>query len=148
GGAQPRGTRAHNHHVAHRVEIHRLVETKTVGDLLVSRIPEHDLPAIEHHRHVAWSDPILIEERLHAVVAIEIDHLKRVAVAGEKLTNAKRSRAVRRAKENDVAVSALDEQHATENECAKQDRADLRVGLDEVQHRLPIELDDLAILSR
>ena len=67
--------------VADGRSINRVVEPKTVGDLLVARIPRHRVTTADQHWHVGGGHMKAIEEILRVGVAIEVDVMKREAIA-------------------------------------------------------------------
>jgi hypothetical protein len=67
-----------------------------------------------------------------------------MAVAGQELADAERSRTVIRADDDDVAEAVGDELHPAQDERPQDDLAELAVGLHERQQALAIQLDDLA----
>ena len=75
--------------------IDRIVEPEAVGDLLVARISQHRVAAADQHRHVGGAHMKAIEEILRVGVAIEVDVVKRVAVARQELLDAQRACAMR-----------------------------------------------------
>ena len=88
-----------------------------------------------------------IEQILRVGVAIEVDVLKRMAVARQELLDAQRAGAVRRANQDDVAKAAGDQLDAAEDERPHEDVAQLGVGLHECEQLFAIELDHLAGLA-
>ena len=127
--------------------IDRLVETETVGDLLVRRVPKHDVAAADQHRHVRRGDVKPIEELLHADVAIEIDIRVRMAVARQELLDAERSGAVIRPDEHGISEPLRDQLQAAEDERPHQNLAELGIGLHECQQVFAVQLDYCAGLA-
>ena len=124
-----------------------VVEAETVGNLCVRRIPQHGIAAADHDGNIADPDLETIEQFLRVAVAVEIDIVKRVAVPGQELVVPKRSRAVHRADHDDVAQVPGDQFEAAQDERPHQDLAQLRVGLDDGEQLLAIELDHVAGLA-
>ena len=89
----------------------------------------------------------LIEQLLRVSVAIEVDVVERMAVAGQELLHSERAGAVRRAKHDDIAKVARDQLETAEHECPHEDGAQLGVGLHEGEQLLAVELDHLARLG-
>ena len=85
-----------------------------------------------------------IEEILRVGVAIEVDVMKRVAIARQELLDAQRAGAMRRANQHDVTISAGDQLDAAEDERPHEDLAQLGIRLDESEQLFPSELDRLA----
>ena len=124
-----------------------IVESQAIGNLLVAGIAQHDRPAANQHRDVGLADVKPIEQLLGAGVAIEIDVVMRVAVAGQELLHAKGAGAVHRSDHHHVAEIARDQLVTAQDERAHQDLTQLRVGLDEAQHSIAAQLHDLAIAA-
>ena len=80
------------------------VEPQAVGDLLVGRIAQHVFAAADEHRNIRRRDVKAVEQFLRVAFAIEIDVDVGVAVPNQKLFNAQRAGAMRRADDDDVAV--------------------------------------------
>src|SRR6266478_6469302 len=133
-----------DHQVPDVRPINRVVESKTVCDLLVARIPQHRVAIADQHWHVGGSHMKPIEEILRISVAIEVDVMKRVAIARQELLDAQRAGAMRRANQNDVTIATGDQLDAAENERPHEDLAQLGVRLDESEQLFPSELDRLA----
>ena len=127
--------------------VNRIVEPQTVGDLLVARIPQHRVAAADQHRHVGGAHMKAIEEILRVGVAIEVDVMKRVAIARQELLDAQRAGAMGRANQDDVAVAACNQLDAAEDERPHEDVAQLGIRLDQSEQLLAIELDHLARLA-
>jgi hypothetical protein len=70
--------------------VDRVVEPEAVGDLLVGRVPEHELAPADHHRHIRDRDVKAIQQHLDVGLAIEVEILVRMAVAGQELLDAQR----------------------------------------------------------
>ena len=127
--------------------VDRIVETQAVRDLLVARIPEHRVSAADQHWHVGGAHMKAVEEFLRVRVAIEVDVMKRVAIARQELLDAQRACAMRRANQDDVAVATCDELHAAEDEGPHEYVAQLGIGLDQAEQLFAIHLDHLAGLA-
>ena len=61
--------------------IDRRVQPETVGQLPIAGIPQHDLPAADHHRHVVDRDLETVQQRLDASIPVEVEGGVRIAVA-------------------------------------------------------------------
>ena len=127
--------------------IEGVVEAQTVGDLRVARIAQHGVAATDHHGDVVGRHAEPVEQLLGVGVTIEVDVVERLAVASQKLPNAQRARAVRRANHDDVADVVGDKLAAAQDERPHEDLAQLGVGLDEREQLLASELDDFAGLA-
>ena len=121
-----------------------VVEPETVGDLLVARIPQHPVAMADQYWHVGGSHLKPIEEILRVGVAIEIDVMKRVAIARQEFLDAQRAGTMRRSNQNDVTKAAGDQLAAPEDERPHEDLAQLGIRLDESEQLFPSELDYLA----
>jgi hypothetical protein len=130
-GSHPRRSCTHNDHVTQLIEIHHLVETEAVSDLLVRGIAQNDLTTADENRDVIRSDAECVQQLLHAIVGIEIDRLERVAVPREKLPDSQRSGAVFRPDQNGVAVPAPNQFSSPQDQRTRHDFADFCVGLQE-----------------
>jgi hypothetical protein len=85
-----------------------------------------------------------VEEFLRVGVAIEIDVMKRVAIARQELLDAERAGRVRRANQHDVTRAAGDQLDAAKDERPHEDLAQLGIRLDESEQLFASELDHLA----
>ena len=124
-----------------------IVEAKTIGDLLVAGIAQHDVTAANQHRDVGGADVKPIEQLLGVGVAIEINVVMRMPVAGQKLLHAKRAGAMQGSDHHHIAETARNELAAAQDKRAHQDFAQLRVGLDEAQYLIAAQLCDLAVAT-
>ena len=95
GRGQARRSGADDDDIAHVRLIDRVVEAEAVGDLLIGRVPKHDVAAADQDRHVADGDVKAIEQLLHVGVAVEIDVGVGVAVARQEFLDAKRAGGMR-----------------------------------------------------
>src|SRR6185503_3801642 len=77
----------------------------------------------------------------------EVDVFVRVAIARQKLFDAKRARGVNRPDEHDISGPQLDQLDAAEDEGAHQDLAEVGVGLHEGQQMFAIQFDHFARLG-
>ena len=123
------------------------LKPRALGDLRVGRVPQEGAAAADEQRHIGRAHMKLLEHLLRFGVAIEVDVVERLAVAGQELPHPERAGTMRRAKQDEVAHLARDELAAAEHERPHQDGAQLSVGLHEGQELLAIELDDLARLG-
>ena len=144
GRRKPRRPAADDNDVADVRAIDRVVESKTVGDLAIARIAEHDVAATDEDGNLIRRDVESIEERLHVRVVIEIDVRERMPVPRQELLDAQRLRRVHRPDEHRVADAVRDQLEAAVDERPHQDLADLGVGLHERQQLRPGQLDELA----
>ena len=147
GGRQTRRPGADDHQVAHVRLIDGVVEAQAVGDLLVARIAQHGVAAADQHRHIGRAHMKPIEQLLRVGVAIEVDVVVRMAVAGQELLDPQRAGAMRRPDHDDIAEPARNQLDAAEDERPHEDLAQLGVGLHEGEQLLAIELDHLAGLA-
>ena len=118
---QPGRSRTDDDQVPHVGPIDRVVEAQRVGDLLRARVSEHDVAATNHNGHVSGAHLKAIEQLFDSDVVVEVDHRVRVPVSGEKLPDAKRSLAVTRPEDHDVADSTVDQLHPTQDEGPHED---------------------------
>ncbi len=148
GGGQPRGAGADDHQVAEPALVDLLVEAEAVGDLVVRRVPEHELAAADQDGDVPLRDVEVVEQLLHPLVVVEIDVRVGMAVAGEELPRPQRRGAEVRSQEHHVADPVRDQLQPAEDERPHEDVAELGVGLHEREQALAVELDHLARLGR
>ena len=85
-----------------------------------------------------------VQQLLHVGVAVEIDVGVRMAVARQELFDAKRSSAMIRPDEHDVAEPVRDQLHPAQDEGAHDQLAEFAVGLHERQQLFTIQLDHFA----
>jgi hypothetical protein len=124
-----------------------IVEAKTIGDLLVAGIAQHRVSAADQHRDVGGIDVKPIEQLLGVGVAIEINVVVRVAVAGQKVLHAKRAGAMEGPDYHHIAETAGNELAAAQDKRAHQDSAQLRVGLDQAQHLITAQFCHLTVAA-
>src|SRR5438876_5743488 len=86
----------------------------------------------------------VIEDLLGHRIAVEIDERRRMGIAREELANLERARRKHRAEDQDIAEALVEEHGSAEDEGTHQDRAQLRVGLDEGEQPVSRHLDHLA----
>ena len=125
-----------------------VVEAETFGDPLIAWIPKYGVAAADQHRHIRRRDSEPIEELLRFGVAVEIDVVVGMAVAGQKLLDPQRTGAVHRSDQHDVTKTAGDQLNSTQDERPHEDLAQLGVGLHDSEQLLAIELDHLTGLGR
>ena len=89
-----------------------------------------------------------IEEFLRVGIAIEVDVMKRVAIARQEFLDAQRAGAMNRANQDDVAIAAGDQLDAAEDERTHEDVAQLGIRLDQCEQLFAIELDHFAGTGR
>src|SRR5258708_29927305 len=86
----------------------------------------------------------VIKGLLRHRIAVEIDERRWMGIAREELANLERARRIHRTEDQDVAEALVEEHGSPEDECAHEDRAQVRVGLDEGEQPLSPHLDHLA----
>src|SRR5437764_1401067 len=138
---EPGGSRADDHQVAQLGAIDRFVEAQAGGELAIGRITQHDRTATDGHGDVGDADLEAIEQVLDTVVAVQVEVRVRMAVPGQELLDAQRSRAVHRAHEHDVAQAAREQLPPAQQEGTHQDLAQLAVGRHQREQMVAIDLD-------
>src|SRR5262245_8951827 len=103
------------------------IEAQAVSDLSVARVAQDRRSFADQHRNVFDPDVESIEQCLHMLIAIEVDVCVRMTVSREEFLDAQSSLVMRRPDEHDVADALSDELHASEDERAHEDLAELRV---------------------
>src|SRR5258705_159839 len=86
----------------------------------------------------------VIEDLLGHRIAVEIDECRWMGIAREELANLERARRIHRTEDKDIAEALVEEHGSAEDECAHQDRAQLRIGLDEGEQPGSRHFDHLA----
>src|SRR5258706_13941727 len=86
----------------------------------------------------------VIEDLLGHRIAVEIDERRWMGIAREELANLERARRKHRTEDQDIAEALVEEHGSAEDEGAHQDRAQLRIGLDEGEQSVSRHLDHLA----
>src|SRR2546426_2841137 len=127
--------------------IDRRVEAETVGELHIGGVPQHDLAAADHHRHVVDRDMETVEQRLDASIPVEVEGGVRMAVARQERLDAERASGMTRPDEHDVADPLRHQVHPTEEEGPQEDLAQLAVGLHECEHVVALDLEHGTRLS-
>src|ERR1700680_1904018 len=97
GRGQARWSRADDHHVTHTRLVDRLVQTETVRDLLIGRVPKDDVATADPHRHILDGHAKPIEQLLDVWITIEVDEGVWMPVARQEFFDAHRTRRVQRA---------------------------------------------------
>src|ERR1700686_1642491 len=97
GRGQARWSRPDDYHVTHARLVDRVIQTETLRDLLVGRVPKHDVATADHHRDVLDRHAKPIEQLLDPWITIEIDKGVRMAVTRQEFFNADRTGRVQRA---------------------------------------------------
>src|SRR5258708_29152853 len=77
-------------------------------------------------------------------IAVEIDERRWMGIAREELANLERARRKHRTEDQDIAEALVEEHGSSEDEGTHQDRAQIRVGLDEGEQPVSRHLDHLA----
>src|SRR5438552_7158020 len=86
----------------------------------------------------------VIEDLLGRRITVEIDECRWMGIAREELANLERARRIHGTEDQDIAEALVEEHGSAEDECTHQDRAQLRVGLDEGEQPVSRHLDHLA----
>ena len=97
GRGQARWSRTDDHHVTHTRLVDRLVQTETVRDLLIGRVPKDDVATADHHRHILDGHAKPIEQLLDVRITIEVDEGVWMPVARQEFFDADRTGRVQRA---------------------------------------------------
>jgi hypothetical protein len=124
--------------------IDRVVEPEAIRYLLVGRIAQDRVGATDEDRDVGRADVKLIEDRLRLGVAIEVDVVERMAVAGQEFLHAQRAGAMCRSQHDHVAELVGDQLEAAQHERPHENLAQLGVGLNQGEQLLARQLDDFA----
>src|SRR5258707_11325279 len=90
----------------------------------------------------------VIKGLLRHRIAVEIDERRWMGIAREELANLERARRIHRTEDQDIAEALVEEHGSPEDECAHEDRAQVRVGLDEGEQPVSRHLDHLALRHR
>src|SRR3984893_10530540 len=91
GRGQARWSRTDHHHVTHTRLVDRLVQTETVRDLLIGRVPKDDVSTADHHRHTLDGPAKPSEPLLDVRITIEVDEGVWMPVARQEFLNAERT---------------------------------------------------------
>jgi hypothetical protein len=84
-----RGAGPYDDNVAYMRLFNCIVEAKTVGDLLVTGIPKHNLASADHHGYLARVDTKSVQQVLYGRIVVEVYVGVRVPVARQKLFDPK-----------------------------------------------------------
>src|SRR5215475_2895083 len=133
GRVKARRSGADDYQVADLCLVNRLVEAKTIGELLIGRVAKRDLAVTNRDRHVGRGDVEIIQQFLHVGVAVKVDVRIWVSVAGQELFDAKCPCAIARPDDRNISKSMSDQLHSAEDEGSHKDIAQLAVGLHERQ---------------
>src|ERR1700732_2734005 len=106
---QARWSRTDDHHVTHTRLVDRLVQTETVRDLLIGRVPEDDVSTADHHRHILRRHTKPIEQLLDVRITIDVDKGVWMPVTRQEFFDADRTRRVQRADKYRVTKPTRDE---------------------------------------
>src|SRR5437016_1310386 len=87
----------------------------------------------------------VIEDLLGHRIAVEIDERRWMGIAREELANLERARRKHRTEDQDIAEALVEEHGSPEDEGTHQDRAQVRVGLDEGEQPVSWHFDHLAL---
>jgi hypothetical protein len=147
GSREPSRPGAHDHEIADAISIDLLIESETVRNLRIRRTSHDPVTTADHNRDVADANLKPIEPFLRAAVAIEIEVLKWMAIPRQELLHAERPGAMAGTNHDDIAQIARDQRQPTQDERPHQNLAQLRVGLDQGQQLVAIEVNHLARLA-
>src|SRR5260221_8411474 len=86
----------------------------------------------------------VIEDLLGHRIAVEIDECRWMGVAREEFANLERARRIHGTEDQDIAEALVEEHGSPEDEGTHEDRAEVRVGLDEGEQPVSPHLDHLA----
>src|SRR5437660_10512060 len=86
----------------------------------------------------------VIEDLLGHGIAVEIDERRWMGIPREELAHLERARRIHGTQDQDIAEALVEEHGSPEDECAHEDRAEVRVGLDEGEQPVSPHLDHLA----
>jgi len=127
--------------------VNSLVKTKTVGDLLVGRVPQHQLAAADHHGYFTGGDMENIQEVLDVRIPFEVYVGVRIAVAHQELFDLKRTGGMGRTDEHSISHPGRHQLNPAEKESTHDDLAEFGIGLHQRQHLLVIKFDHLTRLG-
>src|SRR5436309_13610352 len=88
GRGQARWSRTDDDHVTHSCLVDRFIQTETVRDLLIGRVPKHYVATADHHRDVLDGHAKTIEQLLDILITIEVDEGVRMSVARQEFFDA------------------------------------------------------------
>jgi len=146
GGRQAGGTGAHDYQIIEPAVIELRIDAEAFGDVAVAWVAEHVLAAADDHGNVIRPDMKALEQRRHIGIALDIDVVKGLRIARQERLQAQRIRRMPRTEQQDLAPAAAYERHATQNERAHQQLAELRIGLYERADLLGFEGNRCAVL--
>src|SRR5437870_449611 len=124
GRGQARWSRTDDHHVTHPRLVDRLVQTETVRNLLIGRVPKNDAATADHHRHILDGHAKRIEQLLDVRITIEVYEGVWVPVARQEFFDANCTGRVQRADKYRVTKPTRDEFGRAQNERAHEDLAE------------------------
>src|ERR1700686_1719794 len=124
GRGQARWPRTDDHHVTHTRLVDRLVQTETVRDLLIGRVPKDDVATADHYRHILDRHAKPIEQLLDVRITIEVDERVWMPVARQEFFDAERTGRVQRTDQYRVTEPTRDEFGRTQNERAHENLAE------------------------
>ena len=145
GGCEPGGAGADDEDIAHLGFIDAFVEAEALGDLAVRRVAKHGSPAANQHRQFGGRNVEAVEQMLGARIALDVDVLVRISVAGEELPHAQRLRRVGGTDESGVPLAASGQFQTAQNERAHQNLAQVAIGLHQRLQGFAAQLQHLAV---
>src|SRR6185437_3270096 len=101
--SQSRGTSADYDEIAHLGLINRFVETKTVRNFLLTRIPKNHLATTNHHGYLVGCEMETVQHILYVGVMFEVYVGVRLSIPHQKLFNSKRISRICRADKDYVS---------------------------------------------
>ncbi len=127
--------------------LHLRVQAQVFGHLPIARVLANLLATPDDDRSVRGSNRETLEDLVDVGIAFDIHIQEGVIVAPEKLTQAQRVGRVTRPDQHDVAMTGREYSHASQNECAHEQLAQLRVRLDDATQAFNIDGDDGASIT-
>src|SRR4051812_10915487 len=88
-----------------------------------------------------------VEQRLYARIRLDIDHDKRIAIAGEEFAYAQGSGAVMRSQHHDFSMAGIDQAHAPQDKGAHEHFAEFCIELHDAAQMFLTDCQHLAALA-
>ena len=125
------------------------VEAERGRHLRIARIAHRPVPVLTHqHRDVADADLEVLEQCVHARVAVDVEVDVRMPVAHQEGLEAQGIRRVARPDQHEAAHGIGDQVRAAEHEGAQEQLAQLGVGLHDVPEVRQVDLEQLGRAQR
>ena len=149
GGSEPGWPRAHHDEVVHVPFVEVAVEAERGRHLRIARIAHRPVPVLTHqHRDLADADLEVLEQCVHARVAVDVEIDVRMSVAHQEGLEAQGIRRMARPDQHEPAHGIGDEVRAAEHEGAQEQLAQLGVRLHDVPEVRQVDLEQLGRVQR